>query len=151
MRYVILFLTVFICAGAGYETKNSPNFPQNRSSISRPFGNGTLTNRSDGSSNFTRPLSQNATITTERNSGGKTTTGMTSKFGNGTITRWSDGRTTTSRPLGNSTIITETDRSGNRINGFTRPLGNGSQTNWSNGSSNSNRNLGKGSVNYDRK
>ncbi len=151
MKRTLLILCILSCIAADYNTKNQSNIPKNRTGISQPFGNGTITNRSDGSANQTRAFG-NGTITTETTRGGQTKTGISQPFGSGTITNWSNGTTTTSRPFGSSTIVTERSTTGKTTTAIVQPLGAGTNsTRWSNGTTNNNRAFGNGTINTDTK
>lgn len=61
-----------------------------RTSITQPFGSGTITRRSDGSSSQTNKFGS-GTIARERDNHGNTRSATTQPFASGTITRYSDG------------------------------------------------------------
>ena len=151
MKKTLLILCILSCIAADYNTKNQSNIPKNRTGVSQPFGSGTITLRSDGSSNQTR-LFGNGTIITESTKSGQTKTGISQPFGSGSITQWSNGTTTTSRPFGNNAIVTERSSTGKTTTAIVQPLGAGNNsTRWSNGTTNNNRAFGNGTINKDIK
>lgn len=77
-----------------------------RTGTTQKFGNGTLTNRSDGSTSKTQKFG-NGTMTTENAKGGKTVTGTTQKFGTGTLTNRSDGSSSKTQKFGNGTMTND--------------------------------------------
>ena len=119
-----------------------------RTGTTTPFGSGSITNRSDGSSSQTRPFGSGS-ITTDRTRDGRTVTGQTQKFGSGTITRWSDGTTTETRPFGAGSITTERTRDGRTVTGQTQKFGSGTITNRSDGSSSQTTPFGNGTLQRD--
>jgi len=155
-----LHLTLVLCeilfAGftAGLLAAAEPTPPragmtQPRSATTNPFGSGTITHRSDGTSSQTRPFGSGS-ITTERGRDGKTVTGHTQKFGSGTITRWSDGTTTETRPFGSGSLTTERGRTGQTVTGHTQKFGSGTITNRSDGSSSRSQPFGSGTLQRDQ-
>jgi hypothetical protein len=120
-----------------------------RSGTTNPFGSGTITHRSDGTSSQTRPFGSGS-LTTERGRDGRTVTGHTQKFGSGTITRWSDGTTSETRPFGSGTLTTERGRNGETVTGHTQRFGSGTITNRSDGSSSRSQPFGSGTLQRDQ-
>ncbi len=91
--------------------QRSSSLSKSRSGITTPFGSGTLTRRTDGSSAHTSKFGKGS-ITSERDSSGKVVRGITQPFGSGTLTRWSDGTVTRTSPFGSGTLTKETGADG---------------------------------------
>jgi hypothetical protein len=145
---------MFVGFAAGLSAAAEPTPPRAgmaspRSGTTNPFGSGTITHRSDGTSSQTRPFGSGS-ITTERGRDGKTVTGHTQKFGSGMITRWSDGTTTETRPFGAGTITTERGRNGQTVTGHTQKFGSGTMTTRSDGSSSRSQPFGSGTLQRDQ-
>jgi hypothetical protein len=120
-----------------------------RTGSTQPFGAGTITRRSDGTTSQTRPFGSGS-ITTERGRDGRTITGQTQQFGSGTITRWSDGTTTRAQPFGSGTRTTETGRNGGTVTGSTQKFGTGTITTRSDGSKTQTQRFGSGTLQRDQ-
>jgi hypothetical protein len=150
MKRLILFALGVLAGVLGMPEEVLAELPQRSSGITRertgttfPFGSGSITHRSDGSSARSSPFGKGSMIT-ERSRDGKTITGRTQAFGSGTITRWSDGTVTRTSPFGTGSLSYETSRGGQTITSRTLPFGKGTTTYRSDGSTAHTRPFGKG-------
>ena len=108
MKKLTPILLAILIADSGLVLAAEP--PKNGgtiTSITQPFGSGSITRHSDGSKTTTRPFGT-GTMSTTRAKDGASMSSTTKPFGSGSITRHSDGAKTTTRPFGTGTISTTT-------------------------------------------
>ena len=106
IRSLVAAFVLTTAAGASAADPPARTVTQPRTGTTQPFGSGTTTRRSDGSSSSTRHFGSGS-ITTERDKSGKEITGHTQPFGLGTTTRRSDGSSSSTIRFGSGKITDE--------------------------------------------